>query len=91
MGRKARPYVWRDWYVTEAGGQGIHKLCPITDGIDKAKDELERWLGRVDIHRRNCNTHNNLWSLDHFGHICSKPLYCKLLRGDCPHDLTTIH
>jgi len=44
-------------------------------------------LGRVDIHRRNCNTHNNLWSLDHFGHICSKPLYCKLLRGDCPHDL----
>jgi len=44
----------------------------------------------VDIHRRNCNTHNNLWSLDHFGHICSKPLYCKLLRGDCPHDLGNV-
>jgi integrase len=47
MGRKASPYVWRDWFVTEAGGQGIHKLCPITDGIDKAKDELERWLGQL--------------------------------------------
>jgi integrase len=44
MGRKARPYVWRDWYVTEAGGQGIHKLCPVADGIKKAEGELERWL-----------------------------------------------
>jgi integrase len=43
MGRKARPYIWRDWYVTEAGGKGIHKLCPVADGIDKAVDELERW------------------------------------------------
>lgn len=62
-----------------------------TDGSPLYPQPIALALGRVDIHRRNCNTHNNLWSLDHFGHICSKPLYCKLLRGDCPHDLTTIH
>jgi hypothetical protein len=44
MGRKARPYIWRGWYVTEAGGKGIHKLCPVADGIDKAEEELERWV-----------------------------------------------
>lgn len=44
MGRKARPYIWRDWYVTESGGKGIHKLCLVSEGIDKAEDALEKWL-----------------------------------------------
>jgi integrase len=40
MGRKATPRIWRDWYVTEAGGKGIHKLCLILEGLDKAQDAL---------------------------------------------------
>ena len=46
MGRKARPRVWRDWYVSEAGGQGIHKLCLVSDGYDKAEEGLIDILAR---------------------------------------------
>ncbi len=48
MGRKARPRVWRDWYVTEAGGKGIHKLCHVTKGYDEAVDELDRYVAGVE-------------------------------------------
>ncbi len=44
MGRKAKPRVWREWYVSEAGGTGIHKLCLVTEGLEKAEDELDRYL-----------------------------------------------
>jgi integrase len=44
MGRKAKPRVWREWYVSEAGGQGMHKLCLVSEGPEKAEDELERYL-----------------------------------------------
>ena len=44
MGRKAKPRVWREWYVSEAGSAGIHKLCLVSEGFEKAEDELERYL-----------------------------------------------
>lgn len=44
MGRKASPRVWREWYVTEAGGDGIHKLCLLSDGVKKAKQLLDDYL-----------------------------------------------
>ena len=48
MGRNARPRVWRDWIVTEAGGRGMHKLCPVADGPGKAEAELEKYLAGVE-------------------------------------------
>jgi hypothetical protein len=50
MGRKARPRVWRDWYVTETGGK-MHKLCPVRDGIEAASAALEDYLARVEKDR----------------------------------------
>lgn len=44
MGRKAKPRVWREWYVSEAGGAGVHKVCLVSEEIEKAEDELERYL-----------------------------------------------
>jgi hypothetical protein len=44
MGRKAKPRAWREWYVTEAGGDGIHKLCLLSDGMKKAKELLDDYL-----------------------------------------------
>jgi integrase len=52
MGRRARPRVWRDWFVTEAGGSGIHKLCPVAAGYRKAEEELDRYLKGVEEQRR---------------------------------------
>jgi hypothetical protein len=46
MPRQAAPRVWRQWYVTEAGGKGLHKLCLITDGKTRAKDALKTWLAQ---------------------------------------------
>src|SRR5262249_18199240 len=44
--------VWRDWYVTEAGGKGIHKLCLISDGYSTAKERLRAYLEDVEKERR---------------------------------------
>lgn len=44
MPRIAKPYSHQNHYVTEAGGRGIHKLCPIADGFDKAQELLAGWL-----------------------------------------------
>jgi len=52
MGRKARPRVWRDWYVTEAGGQGMQKLCPVSEGLRQAKKKLEKILEKNEEERR---------------------------------------
>lgn len=52
MGRKARPRVWREWYVTESGGQGIHKLCLVSEGVEKAEEELSLYLDKVKKDRQ---------------------------------------
>jgi integrase len=51
MGRRATPRVWRDWFVTEAGGRGIHKLCPLTDGKAQAQRLLHDYLSGVNKER----------------------------------------
>ena len=38
MGRKASPRVWREWYVTEAGGDEHGWLLSDTEGI------VGRWV-----------------------------------------------
>lgn len=53
MGRKAQPRIWRDWYVTEAGGQGIHKLCQVTGGLRKAKQLLDDYLYQLRKERED--------------------------------------
>lgn len=52
MGRKATPRKWRDWYVTEAGGQGMKKLCPISDGMKKAKTKLAEHLESIEEEKK---------------------------------------
>jgi len=51
MGRKASPRVWRDWYVTEAGDQGIHKLCLVSEGRKKAREAMKAYLEGVEKDR----------------------------------------
>lgn len=43
MGRKASPRVWREWYVTEAGGK-MQKLCRVSEGEKKASEKLDEYL-----------------------------------------------
>jgi integrase len=56
MGRKASPRIWRDWYVTEAGGKGIHKLCLVSEGADKAGDVLEQYLDGLKKEREGARS-----------------------------------
>jgi integrase len=51
MGRKARPRVWREWYVTEAGGK-MQKLCLVTEGEKKASKVLDEYLAGLTNERQ---------------------------------------
>jgi hypothetical protein len=42
VGRKAKPYVRRQWYVTEADGKGMHQLCLVSEGITPRLPEHPR-------------------------------------------------
>jgi hypothetical protein len=33
MPRRAKPYKYRGWYVTDSGGVPHHKLCPVELGM----------------------------------------------------------
>ena len=47
MPRIAKPRPWREWYVSDIGGTR-HKLCPISEGLAKAQEALDRL--RVEKH-----------------------------------------
>src|SRR5262245_3678462 len=44
MPRVAKPFVHQNCYVTEAGGKGVRKLCPVGDGVVRARQILKVWL-----------------------------------------------
>src|SRR5688500_3744834 len=48
MARRPKPYKYRGWYVTDAGGTPHHKLCPVDMGMVEAEKELRRYLTRRD-------------------------------------------
>ncbi len=48
MPRIAKPRKWKDkYFITEAGGK-LKILCPISDGIAKARRELKKHLNEVE-------------------------------------------
>lgn len=51
MSRRAKPYKYRGWYVTDAGGVPHHKLSPVELGMIEAERELRRYLQRLDDER----------------------------------------
>jgi integrase len=51
MPRRAKPYKYRGWYVTDSGGVPHHKLCPIELGMVEAERELRRYLNLLDDER----------------------------------------
>ncbi|MDB5342485.1 MAG: hypothetical protein JWP89_862 [Schlesneria sp.] len=52
MPRIAKPRKWKDkYFVTEAGGK-LKILCPISDGIAKARRELKKHLNEVEQEKR---------------------------------------
>jgi integrase len=44
MPRAPKPYKYRGWYVTDAGGRKHHRLCLVAVGFGRAKDDLARLL-----------------------------------------------
>ena len=52
MSRRAKPYKYRGWYVTDSGGIPHHKLSPIELGMVEAERELRKYLNRLDDERR---------------------------------------
>ncbi len=48
MARRPKPYNYRGWYVTDAGGVPHHKLTPVQLGMVEAERELRRYLNRLD-------------------------------------------
>jgi integrase len=58
MPRIAKPYIFRGWYVTKAGGEGVHKLCPVEAGLDKAEDILQAWLEKCQQSKREAQVAN---------------------------------
>jgi len=52
MPRRAKPYKYRGWYVTDSGGVPHHKLSPIELGMIEAERELRKYLTRLDEERR---------------------------------------
>src|SRR5207248_10293457 len=51
MPRRAKPYKYRGWYVTDAGGVPHHKLSPVELGMVEAERELRKYLTRLDRER----------------------------------------
>lgn len=56
MPRRAKPYKYRGWYVTDAGGIPHHKLTPVELGMVEAERELRRHLTRLDECREQTPT-----------------------------------
>src|SRR5437868_2369137 len=56
MPRRAKPYKYRGWYVTEAGGIPHHKLSPVEPGMVEAERQLRRYLSRQDEERERSPT-----------------------------------
>jgi integrase len=48
MPRRPKPYKYRGWYVTDAGGVPHHKLCPVEEGMVEAERQLRRYLTNLD-------------------------------------------
>ena len=51
MPRRAKPYKYRGWYVTDAGGIPHHRLCLVQHGMVEAERELRRYLNQMDAER----------------------------------------
>lgn len=48
MPRRAKPYKYRGWYVTDSGGTPHHKLCPVEQGMVEAERQLRKYLTQLD-------------------------------------------
>src|SRR4029077_16524368 len=56
MPRRPKPYKYRGWYVTDAGGVPHHKLSPVELGMVEAERELRKYLTRMDEARTRAPT-----------------------------------
>jgi integrase len=56
MPRRPKPYKYRGWYVTDAGGVPHHKLCPIEEGMAEAEKKLRKHLTAMDEAREESPT-----------------------------------
>jgi hypothetical protein len=50
MPRIAKPYKERAWYITRAGGE-FRRLCPVSDGLAKARALLREHLKQLEQQR----------------------------------------
>src|SRR5262249_27000435 len=56
MARRPKPYKYRGWDVTDAGGTPHHKLSPVELGMVEAERQLRRYLNQLDEAREHTPT-----------------------------------
>src|SRR5262245_25954738 len=52
MPKEAKPYKYRNHFVTDAGGVVHHRLCRVEEGMAKAKAEPRLWVAKLEEIRR---------------------------------------
>lgn len=94
MARAPKPYLYRGWYVTDAGGSR-RKLCPEADGFERAVSLLARPPMLADVVPHYLN-HCNAYYILPTGKQSDEPAkieraFRRFLEMDPPRDLDRSH